>query len=119
MAANAAIRASETATAAVTTASKALLVASAAGRGLLGLLTGPVGLIAMTGAVAYSFLSVGDRADDASKSLISHNATVSETLSAYKALSAEQQRLQKSLGPTSRQQRWTRHHLPSTTTPTR
>ncbi|UZS63570.1 phage tail tape measure protein [Pseudomonas syringae] len=95
LAANAAIRASETATAAVTTASKALLVASAAGRGLLGLLTGPVGLIAMTGAVAYSFLSVGDRADDASKSLISHNATVSETLSAYKALSAEQQRLQK------------------------
>ncbi len=95
LAANAAIRASETATAAVTTASKALLVASAAGRGLLGLLTGPVGLIAMTGAVAYSFLSVGDRADDASKSLISHNATVSETVSAYKALSAEQQRLQK------------------------
>ncbi|SDI57183.1 phage tail tape measure protein, lambda family, partial [Pseudomonas sp. BS3767] len=36
-----------------------------------------------------------DRADDASKSLISHNATVSETVSAYKALSAEQQRLQK------------------------
>ncbi len=61
----------------------------------MGLLTGPVGLIAMTGAVAYSFLSVGDRADDASKSLISHNATVSETVSAYKALSAEQQRLQK------------------------
>ncbi|QOI03383.1 phage tail tape measure protein [Pseudomonas savastanoi] len=95
LAANAAIRASETATAAVTSASKAMLLAGAAGRGLLGLLTGPVGLIAMTGAVAYSFLSVGDRADDVSASLISHNATVSETVSAYKTLSAEQQRLQK------------------------
>ncbi|AXH56319.1 phage tail tape measure protein [Pseudomonas amygdali pv. lachrymans] len=95
LAANAAIRASETATAAVTTASKALLVASAAGRGLLGLLTGPVGLIAMTGAVAYSFLSVGDSAKDASASLVSHNATVAESIEKYKALSAEQQRLQK------------------------
>lgn len=95
LAANAAIRASETATAAVTSASKAMLLAGAAGRGLLGLLTGPVGLIAMTGAVAYSFLSVGDSAKDASASLVSHNATVSESIEKYKALSAEQQRLQK------------------------
>ncbi|KPW42329.1 Lambda family phage tail tape measure protein [Pseudomonas syringae pv. apii] len=93
--ANQAIRASETATAAVTTASKAMLLAGAAGRGLLGLLTGPVGLIAMTGAVAYSFLSVGDSAKDASASLVSHNATVAESIDKYKALSAEQQRLQK------------------------
>ncbi|KPB95756.1 phage tail tape measure protein [Pseudomonas syringae group genomosp. 3] len=93
--ANQAIRASETATAAVTTASKAMLLAGAAGRGLLGLLTGPVGLIAMTGAVAYSFLSVGDSAKDASASLVSHNATVAESIEKYKALSAEQQRLQK------------------------
>ncbi len=95
LATNAAIRASETATAAVTSASKAMLLAGAAGRGLLGLLTGPVGLIAMTAAVAYSFLSIGDSAKDASASLVSHNATIDESIEKYKFLSAEQQRLQK------------------------
>lgn len=95
LALNAAVRASEVATAATTTASKAMLITAAAGRGLLALLTGPVGLIALTGAVAYSFLSVGDSAKDASASLVSHNATVAESIEKYKALSAEQQRLQK------------------------
>ncbi|WP_122544373.1 phage tail tape measure protein [Pseudomonas viridiflava] len=95
LALNAAVRASEMATAATSTASKAMLLTAAAGRGLLALLTGPVGLIALTGAVAYSFLSVGDSAKDASASLVSHNATVVESIEKYKALSAEQQRLQK------------------------
>ncbi|SOQ11801.1 phage tail tape measure protein [Pseudomonas syringae group genomosp. 3] len=95
LALNAAVRASEMATAATSTASKAMLLTAAAGRGLLALLTGPVGLIALTGAVAYSFLSVGDSAKDASASLVSHNATVAESIEKYKALSAEQQRLQK------------------------
>ncbi|AHZ95030.1 phage tail tape measure protein [Pseudomonas syringae] len=95
LALNAAVRASEVATAATTTASKAMLITAAAGRGLLALLTGPVGLIALTGAVAYSFLSVGDSAKDASASLVSHNATVADSIEKYKALSAEQQRLQK------------------------
>lgn len=95
LAVNAAVRASDTATAAASSASKAMLLASAAGRGVLGLLTGPIGLIAMTGAVAYSFLSVGDSADDASQSLVAHNATVSDSIEKYKALSAEQQRLQR------------------------
>ncbi|SHM46503.1 tape measure domain-containing protein [Pseudomonas asturiensis] len=95
LAANAAIRASEAATAAATSASKAMLLVGAAGRGLLALLTGPVGLIAMTAAVAYSFFNVGTSADSATSSLIGHNTTVEDSIAQYKALSAEQQRLQK------------------------
>ncbi|WP_109514760.1 tape measure protein [Pseudomonas ovata] len=95
LAANAAIRASDAATAATSSASKAMLLTAAAGRGLMALLTGPVGLIAMTAAVAYSFFNVGSSADSATSSLIEHNATVEESISQYKALSAEQQRLQK------------------------
>lgn len=95
LAVNAAIRTSEATTAAASSASKAMLLAGAAGKGLLALLTGPVGLIAMTAAVAYSFFNVGSSADDATSSLIAHNETVDESISKYKVLSAEQQRLQK------------------------
>lgn len=94
IAVDAATRASEAATAAASRNNTALMAASAAGRGFLGLLTGPVGLIAMTALVAASFIDFGGAADNASKSLIDHNATIDESVKKYKELSAEQQRYQ-------------------------
>lgn len=94
LAVDAASRASDAATAAASRTSTAMVAASAAGRGVLGLLTGPVGLIAMTALVAASFIDFGGAADNASKSLIDHNATIDESVKKYKELSAEQQRYQ-------------------------
>lgn len=94
LATNAASIASDAAMAAASRSSAAMTAASAAGRGVLGLLTGPVGLIAMTALVASSFIDFGGAADNASKSLIDHNATIDESVKKYKELSAEQQRYQ-------------------------
>lgn len=69
LAVNAAVQASEKATAAATMASRSMGALSAAGTGLLRLMTGPVGLIAMTGAVAYSFLSLGENSGELQKRL--------------------------------------------------
>ncbi|WP_062381977.1 tape measure protein [Pseudomonas abietaniphila] len=67
--------------------------ATAAG-GLLGLLTGPVGMIATVALVAASFIDFGSSTDRASKALIDHGLTVDQTTQKYKDLSAEQQRFQ-------------------------
>ncbi|MCD5996511.1 tape measure protein [Pseudomonas sp. CDFA 602] len=69
LAVNAAVAASERATAAATTASRSMAAVSAAGGALLRLMTGPIGLIAMTGAVAYSFMSLGDNSGELKKRL--------------------------------------------------
>ncbi len=64
LAVNAAVQASNAATATAASASSAWTLAATAGRGLLALLTGPVGLIAMTAAVAYSFISLSDNSSE-------------------------------------------------------
>lgn len=95
LAVNAAIRASDAATAAASSASKAVLLTAAAGRGLLALLTGPVGLIATAGLVAASFFSFGRSADDATKALSAHGATVDEVVQKYEKLNGAQQRMKR------------------------
>lgn len=94
LAANAAVKASERASAAATLASRSVGAVTVAGTGLLGLLTGPVGMIAMTALVAASFIDFGGSADKASKSLIDHNSTVEQAIQKYKELGAEQRRYQ-------------------------
>lgn len=94
LAANAAVKASERAAAAATITSRSVGAVATAGSGLLGLLSGPVGLIAMTALVAASFIDFGGSADKASKSLIDHNSTIDQSILKYKELSAEQQRYQ-------------------------
>ncbi|MBA1200449.1 tape measure protein [Pseudomonas capeferrum] len=69
LAVNAAVQTSERATEAATLASRSMTAVSAAGDALLRLMTGPVGLIAMTGAVAYSFLSLGENSGELKKRL--------------------------------------------------
>lgn len=69
LAVNAAVQASNAATATAASASSAWALATTAGRGLLSLLTGPVGLIAMTAAVAYSFISLSDNSGELEKRL--------------------------------------------------
>ena len=92
---NAALRTSDAATAATSSASKAMLLTAAAGRGLLALLTGPVGLIATTALVAASFFSFGSSADEATKSLSAHGATVEEVAQKYEKLNGAQQRVKR------------------------
>ncbi|EEB58294.1 tail tape measure protein [Pseudomonas syringae pv. tomato T1] len=94
LAANAAVKASERAAAAATVTNKSIAAVSTAGGALMGLLTGPVGMIAMTALVAASFIDFGGAADKASKSLIDHNLTLDQSIQKYKELSAEQQRYQ-------------------------
>ncbi len=95
LAVNAAVRTSELATAAASNASKAALLTAAAGRGLLALLTGPVGLIATAGLVAASFYSMRSSADDATQALSAHGATVAEVADKYEKLSGAQQRVKR------------------------
>ncbi|VVO30363.1 tape measure protein [Pseudomonas fluorescens] len=90
---NAARVASDLAAGSASAGAKAALVLSTASRGLLALLSGPVGLIAMTGLVAASFIDFGDSADTATAALIDQNATVDESIAKFKALRSEQQRL--------------------------
>ncbi len=94
LAANAAVKASERAAAAASITNRSVGAVATAGSGLLGLLSGPVGLIAMTALVAASFIDFGGSADTASKSLIDHNATLEQSIQKYKELSAAQQRYQ-------------------------
>lgn len=95
LAVNAAVRTSDAATAAASNASKAILLTAAAGRGLLALLTGPVGLIVATGLVAASFFSMRTSADEATQALSAHGATVDEVREKYEKLSGAQQRVKR------------------------
>lgn len=95
LAVNAAVRTSEAATVAASNASKAVLLTAAAGRGLLALLTGPVGLIAATALIAASFLSMSTRADEATQALSAHGATVDEVAEKYEKLNGAQQRVKR------------------------
>lgn len=94
LAANEAIALSDRATAAATATSRSMAGIGTAGGALLGLMTGPVGLIATVGLLALSFIDFGGSADKASKALLDHGLTIDQTTQKYKELSAEQQRLQ-------------------------
>lgn len=95
IAVNSAVVASERATAAATSSARALTAASTAGGGMLALLTGPLGLIAMTALVAASFIDFGGSADEATKALDQHGLTVSEVSKKYDELNASQQRFKR------------------------
>ncbi|MFW3164041.1 phage tail tape measure protein [Pseudomonas syringae pv. syringae] len=94
LAVDAASRASDAATAAASRSSTAMVAASAAGRGVLGLLTGPVGLIAMTALVAASFIDFGGGANSATAALIDQNLTLEESITKFKELGQAQKMLQ-------------------------
>ena len=86
---NAAVVASDRATAAASTF-------AGAGRAVLGLLGGPLGLVFTVGAVAASYFMFRDGANDATSALIDQNGTLDDSIQKFKELSAEQQRLQSS-----------------------
>ena len=90
---NAAKAASDRAAAAAAVGARASMALTTAGGGLLALLSGPVGLIAMTALIAASFIDFGDSADKATAALIEQNATVDESIAKFRELRAEQQRL--------------------------
>ncbi|KPC32523.1 Tail tape measure protein [Pseudomonas syringae pv. cilantro] len=94
LAVDAASRASDAATAASARASSALTLTATAGRGVLGLLTGPVGLIAMTAVVAASFIDFGGGASSATAALIDQNLTLDESITKFKELGQAQKMLQ-------------------------
>lgn len=94
LAVNEAVAASEKTAAAASGVSRGIAGLSAAGGGLLALLTGPVGMIATVALVAASFIDFDGSTDKASKALIDHGLTVDQTTEKYKQLSAEQQRYQ-------------------------
>ncbi|MEE5083804.1 tape measure protein [Pseudomonas alliivorans] len=94
LATNAASIASDAAMAAASRSSTAMTAASAAGRGVLGLLTGPVGLIAMTALVASSFIDFGGGANSATAALIDQNLTLDESITKFKELGQAQKMLQ-------------------------
>ncbi|QOI04613.1 phage tail tape measure protein [Pseudomonas savastanoi] len=95
LAVDAASRASDAATVAAARASSAMTLTATAGRGVLGLLTGPVGLIAMTALVAASFIDFGGASDEATKALDQHGLTVDEIIKKYNALNGAQQRVKR------------------------
>jgi tape measure domain-containing protein len=86
---NAAVAASDRATAAASTF-------AGAGRAVLGLLGGPLGLVFTVGAVAASYFMFRDGANDATAALIDQNGTLDDSIQKFKELSAEQQRFQSS-----------------------
>lgn len=94
LAVNEAVAASEKTAAAASVASRGIAGLSAAGGGLLALLTGPVGMIATVALVAASFIDFGSSTEKASKALLDHSLTVEQATDKYKQLSAEQQRYQ-------------------------
>ncbi|MCF5805199.1 tape measure protein [Pseudomonas tremae] len=94
LAVDAASRTSDAATAASAKASSAMTLTATAGRGLLGLLTGPVGLIAMTALVAASFIDFGGGANSATAALIDQNLTLDESITKFKELGQAQKMLQ-------------------------
>ncbi|SDQ57626.1 tape measure domain-containing protein [Pseudomonas lundensis] len=91
---NAASAASDRASAAASATAKATTVLTASGGGLLALLSGPVGLIAMTGLVAASFIDFGSSAKTATSALIDQNLTVDDSIAKFKELGAAQRTLQ-------------------------
>jgi tape measure domain-containing protein len=86
---NAAVVASDRATAAASTF-------AGAGKAVLGLLGGPLGLVFTVGAVAASYLLFRDGANEATSALIDQNGTLDDSIQKFKELSAEQQRFQSS-----------------------
>ena len=86
---NAAVAASARATAAASTF-------AGAGRAVLGLLGGPLGLVFTVGAVAASYFMFRDGANEATSALIDQNGTIDDSIQKFKELSAEQQRFQSS-----------------------
>ncbi|MEE5088454.1 phage tail tape measure protein [Pseudomonas alliivorans] len=95
LAVDAASRASDAATVAAARAGSAMTLTATAGRGFLGLLTGPVGLIAMTALVAASFINFGGASDEATKALDQHGLTIDEIIKKYNALNGAQQRIKR------------------------
>ncbi|MDU8429177.1 phage tail tape measure protein [Pseudomonas syringae pv. actinidifoliorum] len=95
LATNAASVASDAAMVASARASSAITLTATAGRGFLGLLTGPVGLIAMTALVAASFINFGGASDEATKALDQQGLTVDEIIKKYDALNGAQQRVKR------------------------
>ena len=91
---NAASAASDRASAAASATAKATTALTASGGGLLALLSGPVGLIAMTGLVAASFIDFGSSAKTATSALIDQNLTVDDSIAKFKELGAAQRTLQ-------------------------
>lgn len=91
---NAAKVASDRAAAAAAVGARASMALTTAGGGLLALLSGPVGLIAMTGLIAASFIDFGDSADTATAALIDQNSTIDESIKKYNELGAAQRRYQ-------------------------
>ncbi len=86
---NAAVVASDRATAAASTF-------AGAGKAVLGLLGGPLGLVFTVGAVAASYFMFRDGANEATSALIDQNGTLDDSIQKFKELSAEQQRFQSS-----------------------
>nr|WP_082304668.1 phage tail tape measure protein [Pseudomonas amygdali] len=94
LAVDAASRTSDAATAASAKASSAMTLTATAGRGVLGLLTCPVGLIAMTALVAASFIDFGGGANSATAALIDQNLMLDESITKFKELGQAQKMLQ-------------------------
>ncbi|MCO8164802.1 tape measure protein [Pseudomonas sp. 21LCFQ010] len=87
LAANAAIAASDRATAAAS-------AFTGTGRALLGLLGGPAGLVFTIGAVAASYLMFRDNSNVATAALIDQNLTIDDSIAKFTALGAAQRTLQ-------------------------
>ena len=83
---NAAVVASDRATAAASTF-------AGAGKAVLGLLGGPLGLVFTVGAVAASYFMFRDGAKDATSALVDQNLAVSDSIAKFRELRVEQQRL--------------------------
>ncbi len=94
LAVNEAVAASEKTTAAASSVSRGIAGLSAAGGGLLALLTGPVGMIATVALVAASFIDFGGSAKTATAALIDQNLTVDDSIVKFKELGAAQRTLQ-------------------------
>ncbi|WP_062383579.1 tape measure protein [Pseudomonas abietaniphila] len=94
LAVNEAVAASEKTSAAATGVSRTLAGVSAAGGGLLALLTGPVGILATIGLVAASFIDFGGSAKTATAALIDQNLTIDDSIAKFKELGEAQRTLQ-------------------------
>jgi tape measure domain-containing protein len=91
---NAASAASDRAAAAASATAKATTVLTASSSGLLALLSGPVGLIAMAGLVAASFIDFGKGSEAATKALIDQGLAVDDQIKKFNELDAAQRRYQ-------------------------
>ena len=91
---NAASAASDRASAAASATAKATTVLTASGGGLLALLSGPVGLIAMAGLVAASFIDFGKGSEAATAALIDQGLAIDDQIKKFNDLDAAQRRYQ-------------------------